>query len=333
MATTQRALLLTKIGEPLILVQLRVAVAGINPHDYKARDTGLFVSNSLPAVLTNDVVGRVTELGEGVAGLVIGDRVVSQAGITPGSSQNGLQEYAVADVGAMAKIPDGITDDEAATLPINIIAPVVGLFGSLAIPAPWSPDAAGFDYASTALLIIGGGSNCGKFAVQLAKLAGIGTIVVVGGAEAALKEMGATHVVDRHGGHDAVLGRVREVVGDDLVYAFDAVNPPGDQILAIDALSSKKRGAMARLLPNAPVDESRVAGKTAGFDVRDVFGMSQMHPGLAGPFWDLLPGYLEEGRIKPLEYTVVKGLEADHVNAVLDRYRDGERVAKTHVHL
>jgi len=346
MATTQKALFLTKIGEPVILVnnrqipqpgpkqvQLKVAVAGINPHDQKARDDGLFASHGLPAVLTNDVVGRVTALGEGVAGLAIGDRVVSQPGFTPDSSQNGLQEYAIADVGALAKIPDSITDDEAATLPTNIIAPVIGLFGSLAIPAPWSPDAASFDYASTKLLIIGGGSNCGKFAVQLAKLAGIGTVVVVGGEEAALKELGATHVASRHGGHDAVLLRIREIVGDDLVYALDAVNPPASQVLAINALSSKKRGAMARLRPNAPVDESGVAGKTAGFDVRDVFGSSQMHPGLAGPFWELLPRYLEAGKIKPLEYTVVKGLEADTVNAVLDRYRDGEKVTKTHVHL
>ena len=346
MATTQRALLVTQIGGPLVLVadrpvpkpgpnqvQLQVAVAGINPHDYKARDTGLFIADSLPAILTNDVVGRVTELGEGVAaGLAIGDRVVAHAGMTPGWNQSGLQEYAVADVGALAKIPDGITDDEAATLPTNIIAPVVGLFGSLGIPAPWSPDAAHFDYATTALLIIGGGSNCGKFAVQLAKLAGIGTVVVVGGDEAALREMGATHVVDRHGGHDAVLGRIRDIVRDDLLYAFDAVNAPADQILAIDALSNRKRGIMARLRPNAPVDEARVAGKTAGFDVRNVFGVSQMHPELTRPFWDLLPGYLNEGRIKPLEYTVVEGLEANKVNAVLDRYRDGERVTKTHVH-
>ena len=42
---------------------------------------------------------------------------------------------------------------------------------------------------------------------------------------------------------------------------------------------------------------------------------------------------MEAGKIKPLEYTVVKDLEADTVNAVLDRYRDGEKVTKTHVHL
>lgn len=346
MATAQKALLLTQVGAPLVLVndrpipkpaakqvQLRVSVAGINPHDHKARDYGLLVATNLPAVLTNDVVGKITALGDGVTGLALGDRIVAQAGMAPDYSQNGLQEFTVADVGALAKIPDSITDDEAATLPTNIVAPLVGLFVTLGIPAPWDAAAAReFDYAAAAVLIVGGGSNCGKFGVQLAKLAGIGTIVVVGGDEAALRQMGATHVVDRHGGHEAVLGRIRDIVGDDLVYAFDAVSPPDGQILAIDALSNTKRGALARLVPSGKVDESKVKGKTAGFDVRDVFGLSQLHPAVAAPFWELVPEYLETGKIRPLEYKVVKGLEAAAVNAVLDGYKSGEKVVKTHVH-
>ncbi|KAK5652698.1 hypothetical protein OQA88_10292 [Cercophora sp. LCS_1] len=314
-------------------VLLHVKIAGLNPHDRKARDTGLFIANILPAVLANDVVGTVVSLGHGVTSLSIGDRIVSHGGLTNDSSQNGLQEYALADIGACAKIPDGVTDDEAATLPVNVIASVVGLFRDLEIPAPWSGNGT-FDYRSAMVLIIGGGSNCGKFAVQLARLAGIGRIVVVGGDETELKRMGATDVVDRHGGHDVVLQRVRGVVGDELVYVLDAVNPPDRQILGIDALSNTKPGIVARLLPNGPVDESRVkAGKKAGFEVRDVHGFSQLHPELTAPFWDALPGYLIEGKIRPLGYEVVEGLEVDVVKSVLDRYRDGERVVKTHVHL
>lgn len=347
MATTQKALLVTRVGAPLVLVdnhpipepgpsqvQLKVTVAGLNPHDRKARDFGFFIADNLPAVLANDVVGRITKLGEGVTGLSVGDRVVSQAGLAPDSAQNGLQEYAVADVGALCKIPDCVADDEAAALPCNVVAPLVGLFGVLEIPAPWSPHAAQFDYASTTLLIVGGGSSCGQFAVQLARLANIGKIVVVGGDPAQLKGMGATHVVDRHGGHDAVLARIRAVVGDELVYAFDAASPPGDQALAVDALSGRKRGVMARLQGGKPVDESKITGsKTAGFEVRNVLGLSKIHPTIAGPFWERFPGYLETGKIKPLKYVVVKGLEADVVNEVLNRYRDGKSVTKTHVRI
>ncbi|KAJ7323300.1 putative alcohol dehydrogenase [Mycena albidolilacea] len=342
---TQRAILVTEIGEPVILVdnhpvpepgtnevQIKISVAGLNPHDQKARDTGLFIRDNLPAILTNDVVGRISQIGDGVTTVAVGDRVVAHPGFTPGWTQNGLQEYCVVDTGAIAKLPDTVTDDTAATLPTNIVAPLVALFDTLQIPTPWLPAAKDFDYAATVLLVVGGGSSCGKFGVQLAKLAGIGKIVVVGGNEAELKGFGATHVVDRHGGHDAVLGRVRDIVGDNLLYAYDAVNPPPDQLLALEALSGHKRGALARLLPLGPVDETKVRDKKAGFDVRDVFGSSQAHPTLAAGFWARVPGLLETGQIKPLGYVVKQGLQAAHVNDVLDCYRDALPVMKTHIH-
>lgn len=344
--TTQKALIVTELGKPVKLIhdqtvpepgpkqiQIKVKIAGINPHDHKARDHGLFIAENLPAILTNDVVGTVTKVGEGVSGVAVGDRVVSQPGFAPSSTQNGLQEYAVADVGAFTKIPAGTSDDEAATLPTNIIAPLVALFKVLKIPAPWTAEAKGFDYAGTTLLVVGGGSNCGRFGVQLAKLAGIGRIVVVGGNEAELKGLGATHVLDRHGGHDAVLARIRDVVGDDLVYAYDAISPVEDQVLALNALSSTKKGVLARLLPLGPVDESKVVGKKAGFEVLDTYGSSQAHPELALGFWERLPGFLEAGKIKPTAYVVKQGLTAENVNEVLDAYRDGKPVTKTHIHI
>jgi len=343
---TQKALIVSELGKPVTLrndwpipepnanqVQVKVTVAGINPHDEKGRDGGLFIADDLPSILTNDVVGKVTKLGPDVTSLAIGDRIVYQPSFAPGSTQNGLQEYAVADLAALAKIPDSITDDEAATLPTNIIAPLVALFKTLEIPAPWSPAAKDFDYANATILIVGGGSNCGRFGVQLAKLAGIGRIVVVGGNEADLKSFGATHIIDRHGGYETVLARIRDVVGDDLIYAYDAINPPEGQLLALNALSSSKRGALARLLPLGPVDESKVLGKKAGFDVHNVFGSSHVHSGLASGFWQRTPGYLESGQIKPLGFVVKEGLSASNVNEVLDAYRDGKAITKTHIHL
>ncbi|CAJ2511287.1 Uu.00g069120.m01.CDS01 [Anthostomella pinea] len=343
--TTQKALVVTEVGQPLVLVteravpqpgpnqiQIKVTVAGLNPHDQKARDMGLFITGHLPAVLTNDVVGRVSQLGDGVTGVAIGDRVVAHAAIDAPWLQTGLQEYTLAYAGCWAKLPDSVSDDEAATLPTNIIAPLVALFHLLRLRAPWDADAASAN-ASATLLVVGGGSNCGRFGVQLAKLAGVGRIVVVGGDEAELRRLGATHVLDRHGGYDAVLARIRAVVGDDLVFAFDAVNPNEGQLLALNALSSHKRGALARLVPLGPVDETRVLNKTAGFEVRNVHGMSHAFPDLAAPFWERVPGYLEAGKITPLGFVVKEGLMPENVNVVLDAYRDGKRVTKTHVHL
>lgn len=155
----------------------------------------------------------------------------------------------------------------------------------------------------------------------------------MGGDEAELRGLGATHVLDRHGGDEAVLARIRAVVGDDLVYAYDAVGDLEEQVLPLNALSSTKRGALARLLPIGPVDETKVVGKKAGFDVRDTHGSSQAHPELAVGFWERLPGFLEAGEIKPTAYVVKKGLTPENVNEVLDAYRDGKRVTQTHIHI
>ncbi|KAK4506279.1 hypothetical protein PRZ48_000009 [Zasmidium cellare] len=201
---TQKAVLLKEKATSLVFsddhhipqpsqlqLQIKVAVAGLNGHDQKIRDMGIFLGSiGLPAVLANDVVGKVVAVGSDVTTFKKGDRVVSQADFVSGTPQNGLQEYAVLNEQFTARIPDSITDDEAATLPTSIIASLVALFHDLPIPAPWTKDASDFDYAAKTLLIVGGGSVAGRYAVQLAKLAKIGRIVVVGGNEENSKNMG-----------------------------------------------------------------------------------------------------------------------------------------------
>lgn len=342
---------MTQVGKPVTLtttrpvpqpgpsqVQIRVTVAGPNPHDQLFRDTGLHIAENLPAVLASDVVGEIIELGPEVTRYKVGDHVVGQSTFADDTTytQNGLQEYAVLDEAFSAKIPEGFTDDDGAALPTNVLAPLVALFdtSALAIPAPWTSAASSFDYKGTTLLVVGGGSNCGRFGVQLAALAGIGRIVVVGGDEIELKSHGATHVLDRHSSPDEVTARIREIVGDDLLYAYDAINPPAGQTIAINALSSTKKGKLARLLRTGPpLDESQVHAKKEGYDLINVFGSSHRMPDVSKPFWERLPQYLIEGKLKPGKYEVVKGLDADRVNEVLDRYRDGKKVVKTHFHI
>lgn len=140
------------------------------------------------------------------------------------------------------------------------------LFLVLELQAPWKRDTKPVDQ----LLVVGGGSNCGQIGVQLAKLAGISNITVVGGDEKLLKSLGATHVIDRHGSEDDVVKQVRGVVGDDLLYAFDTVNLPDGLGVALRSLSSSKQGKLARLLPLREISKD-MAG---GHQVLDVLGMS-----------------------------------------------------------
>jgi NADPH2:quinone reductase len=345
---SQKALLLHEAKTPLVLahnypipqptdtqIQVKVTVAALNGHDQKVRDLGIFLSRTgVPAVLANDVVGTVVQVGSAVTSFEPGDRVVSQADFAHGTLQNGLQEYAVLDPQFTAKIPEPISDDDAATFPTNVIASLVALFSDLPIPAPWTVEAKTFDYRGATLLIIGGGSVAGRYATQLTKLAGIGRIVVVGGSQEVLRSYGATHVLSRHGGYDTVLGSIRAIVGDELLYAYDVVNMPNEQLLGLNALSGHKKGYFTRLLP-LPIDRSKVLDKAAGFEVGNVLGISSERPELCREFWKRLPEYLEKKILVPIPdgYQVTSGLDADKVNEVLDSFRDGSRLRHAHVHL
>jgi NADPH2:quinone reductase len=132
---TQTALIVETIGEPIVSrsnwpvpqpgpkqIQVRVTVGGLNPHDQKGRDLGLFIKDSLPAILGSDVVGIVSSLGDGANRFKIGEKVFGQASLVPGSAFKALQEYAVLDEDFAARVPEGVSDDEAATLPTNLLA-------------------------------------------------------------------------------------------------------------------------------------------------------------------------------------------------------------------
>lgn len=152
----------------------------------------------------------------------------------------------------------------------------------------------------------------------------MGQIIVVAGRRnfAALKDIGATHVIDREA--PDVLEQIRGITGDDLIYAVDTVNVGGKQGLAVAALSNKKKGTLITLLPvGGELDASRTGAKSAGYSRRVVFGVSPIHPEVTIGFWEELPGWLRAKKIRPSSFEIINGLDADAVNTALDHYRDG----------
>jgi NADPH2:quinone reductase len=189
----------------------------------------------------------------------------------------------------------------------------VALFDVLGLPAPWQDNVARPEH----LLVVGGGSNCGKFTVQLARLAGIPNIVVVGGNETLLRKLGVTHIIDRHSPEDTIVDKVRKATNNDLTYALDAVNFPEGLGLALKGLSDRRPGKLARLLPIGSVEDTR------GHELLDVMGLFLYRNPLCVEMWERLTGYVEAGAIRPTSFLTLDGLEADAVNAALDGYRDG----------
>lgn len=316
----------------------------VNPHDEKVRNMGLLFTGE-PAILANDIAGEVVKLGTGeaVSGFKVGEHIFAPTSIIApegkfgfSSEGGGLQQYALVDVRHAAKVAEsGLTDDEAATFLINVITSFVALFKSsnLGFPPPFAPEAQSFDYASKTLLIVGGASNCGRFAIQLAKLAGIGRIITVAAKrnEEELKELGATDVIDRHA--DDVAGLVREIVGDDLVYALDAINYGPDQHIGVAALSNSKKGKLMTLVPpDGELDPAKIGSKELGYERSFTQGSSFINLEIAIEFWRILPSWIRSGYLKPSRFEVLEGLDADKVNKALDRYRDGKPTVKINVH-
>jgi len=121
------------------------------------------------------------------------------------------------------------------------------------------------------LVVIGGGSACGKYCVQWARYIGFGKIVVVASKEKSkeeLRSLGATHVINRHGSVKDVDAQVREVVGGESVYSVDCISlGPGAHTLGARLLSNSKRGLSVTLTAIGGVDEEEIGEKRQGMSI------------------------------------------------------------------
>lgn len=289
------------------------------------------IGQSLPAVLGGDLVGTVVRKGTDMSdSFPTGSQIFVQM---MALQRGGLQGYTVVDGTYAAIVPTRIPAIEAALYPVNAVTIALALFtpAGLGMPFPGTPESANFDYASQKLVIIGGGSNTGKLAIQFARIAGIGTIVTTASLSnsAVLKDFGATHIIARQD-PDAE-SQIRKIVGDDLVYALDTISNHGYG-LALSVLSNTKRGTLVRLT-RGQIDEALLAQKKAGVEDKHVVGFSAAIPAFGVLFWKVFPTWLETGLVKPLPYKVIEGLDADKVNAALDQYRDGTGADRCHVKL
>lgn len=97
-------------------IVVEVEAVGVNPADYKFRNGSLagHFPKPMPLILGMDVVGRVLALGDGVAGVVQGTRVI---GMIPFTHKGGYAERVAAPALWFAPLPEGLSATLAASLP------------------------------------------------------------------------------------------------------------------------------------------------------------------------------------------------------------------------
>ncbi|WP_432827166.1 NADP-dependent oxidoreductase [Dactylosporangium sp. CA-092794] len=236
-----KALQFDRFGSPDVIVlrdvgkpeprpgQIRIAVraCGLTPADWVVVD-GLFADRlpPLPRGLGLEIAGTVDALGEGVTGVAIGDRVFGPA--TFDGPTAGAAEYAL--MAAWARIPDGVTAEQAAALP-------------MAAETAWRAlDDLGVQPGEL-LLVHGAGSTVGEAAVRFALHRGVRVIATAGPTRAAALEAIGAQVT---GYGDGMAERVTALAGGRVDRALDAA-PTGGRIDRADQ-ASPAGGALPTLI-------------------------------------------------------------------------------------
>jgi NADPH:quinone reductase-like Zn-dependent oxidoreductase len=321
-----RALVLTKHGPPdeALAVQerpdppvgprqvrIRVHAAGLNFADVLAR-VGLYPdAPKPPAVLGYEAAGEVESVGPGADGFQPGQRVVA------GTRFNGFAELVTADVSNVLPIPDRLSFEEAAAVPV-----VFGTaYAAVVLLSAVRP--------GETVLVHAAAGGVGIAAVQIARDRGAEVIGTASAAKHdAVREQGAAHVIDyRSQDVQAEVNRLTGGKGVDVVLdalgsfreSYKLLRPGGRMVMygASQLLTGDKRNIVKTL--RAVATMPRFSAIKLMNDNRSVMGLNMLH------WWDER-GSLEE-LIGPLNDLLDRGVIEPVVAEVFpfDRAADAHR--------
>ncbi|MEY8838729.1 NADPH:quinone oxidoreductase family protein [Cribrihabitans sp. XS_ASV171] len=264
-------------GPGQILVRIRAC--GLNFADLLMQKGTYQDTPDVPFTLGMEVAGEVLELGEGVVDPSPGTRIAVYSG------QGGLAEYGVFEADRAVTLPEGMTFEHGAALPIAYGTTLLAL-----------EHRARLQQGET-LLVTGAAGGVGLTAVEVGKLMGARVIAQARGAEKleVARKAGADHLIDAE---EDLRARVLELGGADVVYdaiggevfkaAFRATNPEG-RLLPI--------GFAGGEVPQIPANHLLVKNLT----VIGVYigGYLKFRPEVLRDSFAKVFAWAAEGRIKP----------------------------------
>ena len=205
-------------------VLIRVHAASVNPADWKDRRG--FRDGPLPRVLGHDVSGTVES--SRADGFAEGDEVFGM------SASGAYAEYSTASAVVIAKKPDGVSDEQAAAIPVAGVTAWQALFDRGALRS-----------GQTAL-VAGAAGGVGHFAVQFAKAAGARAIGI-----------GSTRNRDfvLGLGADEYVDYTQQDVGETVSGADVALDTVGGEVTA-SLLPAAREGGMLVTIAGAPPEKA-----------------------------------------------------------------------------
>ena len=185
-------------------VLIRVRAAALNFPDVLLIAGKYQVKPPLPLVPGMEVAGTVEQLGDGVTALQVGQRVLAQLGM------GGFAEYAVAPVANVQRLPDGMSDAEAASFGIVYQTSYFGLADR------------GQLRAGETVLVHSAAGGVGLAAVQIARALGAGRIIGTASSDdklAVIRDNGADTAINyRSEDFVEVVKRETQGRGADVIY-------------------------------------------------------------------------------------------------------------------
>lgn len=172
-------------------VVIRVGASSFNYHDVFTVKGMPGIKVPLPVVIGLDMAGTITELGEGVAGWSVGDRVLvnplnKAKGLMGEMLDGGMAEFCRVSADQLIRMPDGVSFEQAAALPVAYGTAHRMLVTHNTIKP------------GDKVLILGASGGVGTGCVILAKQLGAHVIACAGSAAKcdALLAMGADEAID-----------------------------------------------------------------------------------------------------------------------------------------
>lgn len=169
------------IGEREVLI--KVLAAGINPLDnmISRGEVKMIVPYKLPTLAGNEFVGTVEKVGTRASKFKVNDRVFARL---PLDKIGAFAEYIAVNEDALAKVPDYLSDIEAAAVPLTALTIMQALELMKA-------------EEGKTIFISGGTGSVGAMAIPIAKAKGL-KVVTNGSAENKdrILELGASRFID-----------------------------------------------------------------------------------------------------------------------------------------
>ncbi|KAJ3006102.1 hypothetical protein NUW54_g4059 [Trametes sanguinea] len=190
----------------------------------------------------------VVKVGNAVKGFAVADRVLVQTGTLPedGTMIGTFQQYMRVRPTRTTKvsigIPPNLSFEEAVTVPSGVASSALPLFSrdegaqSAKLIAPHE-EGGRERYAGQPILILGGATSLGQYAIQFARLTGFSPIVTTASLHNAdlLKSLGATHVLHRKLYTETLVKEACVIAGKHFELVYDAVSKSDTLVAAYQA--------------------------------------------------------------------------------------------------